>query len=207
MDVPEAAQFTGARVYGSANTCRLLSALSVPGEQLHEIRSGDELDLGRINIHVLQAEHIKLPAFKPGELPARLQPPLRAQDYRMDSCFSFLVSVDDCRLLVAAGVRADQAEAADILLVNPIHNPATLQALLQRVQPKVVVPNHWDDLWRPLSKPVRPMLKPPTWSFPPIGRIDLAKFEQAVTQIDPRIGVLIPEMFTPYPLDGIIGDR
>lgn len=200
MDVPEAARFTGARVHGSANSCRLLDILGVPGEQVHPIRRGDELALGLFKVKVLPAEHLRLPGFNPGRLPDHLQAPLRARDYRMDDCFSFLVMVDELRILVAAGKWTEQAEAADILLVNPILRLAELRALLGRVQPRVVVPIHWDDFFHPLSNPVKLLLKPPSWSIPPLGRSDLKEFERAVAQVDPAVQVLIPEMFSLYKL-------
>jgi hypothetical protein len=75
-----------------------------------------------------------------------------------------------------------------------------LESLLRHMHPKIIIPNHWDDIWSPLSTPIRPMIRPPTWSFPPIKRIDLAQFKQTVEQIDPAIQVFIPEMFVSYDL-------
>jgi len=204
MDVPEVANSTGASVYGSANTCQLLRLLGVPGERVHEIRSGDSLNLGPFKVKVLPSEHMKVPWFSPGPITQDLRPPLRARDYRMDSCFSFLISVGNRVLLTDPGERPDPVATADILLVSPYHDNAYLRSLLPRVNPKVVIPNHWDDLWRPLSKPVRPMMGPPSWSFPPVQRVNLSHFKQAVEQLDTTVRVLIPEMFTVYELADIM---
>jgi L-ascorbate metabolism protein UlaG (beta-lactamase superfamily) len=205
MDVPEVANFTGAVVFGSYNTCQLLRILGVPSQQVQEIQSGNKLTLGPFGASVFLSEHKPAPGFLPGRISSNLRPPLRARDYRMDCCFSFLISTRNCILLTDPGERSDQAESADVLLVSPHHDFAYLQPLLQRAHPKVVIPNHWDDIWRPLPKPVRPMTKPPTLSFPPIKRISLLQFKQAIEQIDPTIQVFIPEMLTPYNLYDIIG--
>jgi L-ascorbate metabolism protein UlaG (beta-lactamase superfamily) len=205
MDVPEVAEFTGAIAFGSFNTCQLLRVLAVPDDQVREVRSGDKLTLGPFEARAFLSQHKKAPGFLPGRISSNLRPPLRARDYRMDCCFSFMISVGDCTLLTDPGEHPDQVESADVLLVSPHHDLAYLQPLLKRIHPKVVIPNHWDDIWRPLSKPVRPMIKPPTRSFPPIKRTSLLQFKQTVEQIDPAIRVFIPEMFTLYSLYDIMG--
>ncbi len=206
MDVPEVANSTGARVYGSANTCQLLRLLGVPGEQVQEIRSGDRLDLSPFEVKVFASEHMKVPWFSPGPIAHNLRPPLRARDYRMDCGFSFLISVGDRVLLTDPGERPDRVERADLLLVSPFHNLVYLRSLLPRVHPRVVIPNHWDDLWRPLSKPLRPMIRPPVWSLPPIQRVNLPNFKRTIEQVDPTFRVLIPEIFTFYKLSDILDD-
>jgi hypothetical protein len=38
------------------------------------------------------------------------------------------------------------------------------------------------------------------WSFPPIKRIDLAAFRKSIAAQDPRIKMLLPQIFQPYDL-------
>jgi L-ascorbate metabolism protein UlaG (beta-lactamase superfamily) len=204
MDVPEVANYTGAVVFGSHNTCKLLGILGVPYEQVREIRDGDKLTFGPFEARVFQSEHKKAPGFLPGKISPNLRPPLRARDYRMDYCFSFLISAKGRTLLTDPGEHPKQVETADILLISPHYDFAYLQSLLHQARPKVVIPNHWDDIWRSLSKPIRPMIKPPTWSFPLLKRIDLLQFKRTIQQIDPNIQVLVPEMFAAYSLYDVL---
>jgi L-ascorbate metabolism protein UlaG (beta-lactamase superfamily) len=202
MDVPEVIQQTNAMAFGSPNACRLLALLGVPEERIHEIKVGDRLPLGAFQVEVLPAEHglaMGRP-FATGSLAQDLRPPLRMRDYRMDKCFSFLIQVGRHRL-VEASERPEQAVPADVLFVVPNRERAYYEVLLEVVQPRVVIPIHWDDFFRPLSKPIRPMFKPPTWSFPPLQRMDLTGFRQEIKQIAPATDVFLPEIFCMYDLN------
>lgn len=60
MDVPALAKQTGAFVYGSPNTCHLLSACGVPIKQIHQVKAGDKLQLGKISVQVFLAKHLNI---------------------------------------------------------------------------------------------------------------------------------------------------
>jgi L-ascorbate metabolism protein UlaG (beta-lactamase superfamily) len=202
MDVPEVVHNTNAMALGSSHTCRLLAASGVETAQIQEIGAGDKLTLGEFQVEVLPAKHMTilgLPMLS-GPLPTRLQPPLRAGDYRMDRCFSFLIYVAGQRLLDWCSVHPEPAVPAEVLFARPYQTHPFFEALLRDVQPRLVIPTHWDDFFRPLSKPVRPMFKPPRWSWPPLQRVNLARFKQMVEQIAPKTQVLIPERFQIYDL-------
>jgi L-ascorbate metabolism protein UlaG (beta-lactamase superfamily) len=200
MDVPDVIQQTQAKAFGSPNACQLLTILGVPEGRCHEIKVGDRFPLGHFQIEVLPAEHLKVPGFSAGPLPRRLRPPLRIRDYRMDTCFSFLIEVGGLSFLDWGSVCSEPAFPADVLWVNPGADAAYYEALLAVVQPRIILPIHWDDLFRPLSKPVRPYWKPPRLAFPPLERENLTKFRQLIKQIDPQAHVFIPEIFHLYDL-------
>ena len=201
MDVPEVVRHTGATAFGSPNACQLLVALGVPEEQIHKIEGGDKLLLGEFEVEVLPAEHRKTPIdrFINGPLPANLLPPLRLRDYRMDHCFSFLVHISEYRLLCG-----EQPVPADVLFAVPLNTLPYYESLLRHVQPQAIIPIHWDDPFRPLSKPVRPMFKLPAWAIPPLQRMDPSEFKQEIEEIAPETTVLIPEMFRTYTLSHLM---
>lgn len=198
MDVPVVVHHTGAMALGSANTCRLLAAQGVPPAHVREIGVGDRLTLGRFQVQVLPARHVTFPGWRlfSGPLPSNLRPPRRARDYRMDGCFSFLINVDGRRLLHCPG----PAVAAEVLTVKPLEARADYASLLRGVRPRVVIPVHWDDFGRPLSRPVRPMVAPSGQLAPLLKRIDLLQFKHTIEQLAPATRVLIPEMFHTYDL-------
>ncbi len=202
MDVPAVIDKTGAITYGSLNTCQLLSILGVTEEHLHEIKAGDQLTLGRFQVEVIPAEHgLALGRhFATGSLASNLQPPLRIRDYRMDDCFSFFIEVEGLRFLDWSSERVDAAPLADVLFVKPLREQAYYEALLKLVRPRVIFPIHWDNFMRPLSQPLRPMLKPPRLAFPPFERANLTAFGQMIQRIAPQIRVLLPEIFQLYEL-------
>lgn len=200
MDVPAIIEQTGATTYGSPNTCQLLSLLGVPEEDIREIKVGDQLTLGKFRVQVFSADHVLVLGrpFATGSLAPNLQPPLRLRDYRMDACFSFLIEVDGLRFLDWSSERIDAAPLADVLFVKPLREQAYYEALLRLVQPRVIIPIHWDDFMRHLSQPLRPMLKPPRLAFPFFERVNLEQFSQMIKRINPEIKVFLPQIFHLY---------
>lgn len=210
MDVPHVALNTGATVAGSRNTCQLLEVLGVPPGQIREISAGERLSLGAFHVEVLPAQHGRTPVdrYINGPLRSGLKPPLRAFDYRMDACFSFLVHVGGYRLLIGPGENPVESLPADMLFVGVFKTmpdpPAYYATLLRRVTPAVVIPYHWDDLFSPLSRPLRPMFQLPEWAFPPLRRVDLAAFSRMIAHMAPGTRVLVPEIFRVYEVDELV---
>jgi L-ascorbate metabolism protein UlaG (beta-lactamase superfamily) len=204
MDVPDVAHRTGALVLGSPNTCQLLAACGLPSEQIRKIAVGEDLALGSFSVEVLAAEHARLPGLAPGPLPADLRPPLRLRDYRMDVYFSFAIHAGGWRWLDWCGVRPGPATPAEVLFVPAEEGPAHYEMLLGAVRPRIVVPVHWDDFTRPLTRPIRPFFNMPRWAWPPLQRIDLAHFRDMIERLAPEARVLVPEIFRVYDLHALV---
>lgn len=202
MDVPEVVKNTGATALGSPNTCRLLAALGVPSGRILPIKAGDRLDLGAFKVWVMPAEHTRLfgRPIMAGALPADLTPPLRLKDYRADEYFSFQIHVAGWRLLDWCSTWAEAAPPADVLFAGVVERRPYYATLLREVQPRIVIPAHWDDLFRSLSKSLRPFRMLPRLAFPPLRRMSPARFARMIGQIDPHVQVLVPEIFRPYNL-------
>lgn len=205
MDVPDLVRGTRAVAFGSPNTCDLLAECGVPRERIQEINVGDDFGLGEYQVRTLLAEHIALPLFSYGPLGCDLTPPLRARDYRMDGYYSFLISVDGQRMLTDPGKCPEHAVAADVLVIYPGMPRSFYELLLPRVRPRIVVPYHWDDFFRPLSLPLCTFWRPPRWSFPQLGRVNLAEFAETIERIAPGTTVVVPELFRSYDLAKLLG--
>lgn len=196
MDVPDVARNTGATVLGSFNTCQLLAILGVPANRIRQIRVGDEITLGDCRVTVLPAEHETLlgrPLIA-GPVAANLRPPLRARDYRMDVCFSFLIEVAGHRLLYGPGENPHPSLPVTVQFVGPFAPRHYYKTVLRRVRPKLLVPVHWDDFFRPLSRPLRPLFIP----FRPAAP---TQFQKWIQTLSPETEVIYPEIFRTYPID------
>jgi L-ascorbate metabolism protein UlaG (beta-lactamase superfamily) len=205
MDVPQIAINTGACVYGSANTCQLLKILGAREEKTRLIRVGEKFFLGNIEINVLAARHPYLLFFSPGALGSVHKQYLRLRDYRMDDCYSFFIKFKALKVLVWSSISTQGAIPADVLLLRAVAKQDWYREMLEKVQPKLVIPTHWDDMFRGVEKPIRPFWAPPELNFPPLHRIDLDRFQRDIHQIDPQCKVLIPNIFEPYDLVSEIG--
>lgn len=210
MDVPAVAAQTGATVYGSENTCRLLALCGVPDEQIVRVMPGDILALGPWSVRVLQGEHPSVPGFGPGRLREGLHPPLRLRDYVMDACYSYAIETEQARVLCWAGGPSVMAPAPmDLLFARTDLNAAGLAQLLQVTRPRLVVPIHWDNLFRPLTKdpshPARPFWEPPRRAWPPLRRAAPQAFCRAVESLWPDATALVPEPLREYNLAAFTG--
>lgn len=202
MDVPEIVRLTGGIVYASPQACDLLAIQDVPDFQLEDIHAGDWVVLGDFEVEVYLSRHRTIfghiPYQKP--LPPRLRPPLRARDYCFDYLYTFLISAEEARVLITSGIDAEPSVEADVLLVGADASRDQLAVILEGVKPRLVMPNHWDDMFRPLSRPLLPMHKPPKGLIPSLKRIDLAAFERHVRELAPNAQVIIPRLFESYDL-------
>ena len=129
-----------------------------------------------------------------------MRPPLRARDYRMDWQFSFRILIDALHILVASGIDAEPHVEVDVLLVGADAKRDQLAEILGGTLPFLVLPNHWDDMFRPLSQPTRPMIVPPPTILPTLKRIDLNAWVRMVHALAPAAEVLIPNLFEQIPL-------
>jgi L-ascorbate metabolism protein UlaG (beta-lactamase superfamily) len=202
LDVAPIAEFTGAVVVGSANTCQIVAAQGVRPARIQQVDVGDRLALGPFQVEVLPGRHGPTPIswLINGRLPRDLRPPLRLRDYRMDCCFSFRIKVEGLRLLDCPG----PATPAEVLAVGT-DTPATiLQRLLRHVRPRVVIPVHWDNLFQPLERGLRPMLAPPAVRLPRFRWMDPHLFARDVARLAPDTRVLVPTVLECYDLQWLV---
>lgn len=202
MDAPEIARRTGAIIHGSRNTCALARALGVPAAQIKLIRSGDEFTLGDIAVRAIPAAHPWIPGYTSGKLADDVQEPLRLRDYRMDDCLSFLITYKETRILVWSSTRTAGALPADTLICRAVSGTRWYENMLRAVNPRLVIPSHWDDMFAPLSEPPRPFFSPPKLALPPLRRIDLGEFARKARLAKADCEALVPDRFRQYTLYG-----
>lgn len=188
LDVSEVMRQTDAVVFGSANTCHLLAIVGAPVPKTTEITVGERLVLGSFEVEVIRGQHSPIPLAKLFNGPFRLglEPPLHAWDYRMDLCLGYRIMVNGIRLLICAG----DPHAADLWFAVAQEPQRYYRDMLQGIHPRVIVPIHWDNFTRPLSKPLRRFTRP--------GRLSLQNLEVLAHQILPGCRVIIPEVSKEY---------
>jgi len=192
-DAPTIAARDGAAVYASGNGVQLLAGLGVPEAQLHQLTPGAQFTCGPFTITAYKAPHRRFVGRVPfvGNPPPTIQAPLRAGDYRFDWLCSPLIEVDGQRILVSGGVDGEPRVQADVWLVGADGAPKWYAEMLPIVQPRVVMPTHWDDMFRPLLSSMRPLPD----RMRPWRCIDLDAFQAAVARCAPKVRVVVPEPF------------
>jgi L-ascorbate metabolism protein UlaG (beta-lactamase superfamily) len=212
LDTAEAARETGAVVHGSPNTCRILCAEGLASNQIIEIRPGTVLEMGEVKISALaQRPHPFVFGF--GMRPLKEEPsaPLRAREYAMDFGLSFLAEAGGIRLLTDDCLHPEEAGQVDILFINPHHKSKKqerhIRLMMEIYRPRVVIPIHWDDMWSPLSAPLRGQLAPTGRVFPPLARFNPLDFKRLVESQPVNPAVFIPERLREYTLGEVLNRK
>jgi L-ascorbate metabolism protein UlaG (beta-lactamase superfamily) len=194
MDVPYLAARDRAAVYGSENAIRILAAYPIDPAQCHRLDNGVALSLGPFSVHVLEGRHGRIFGLTPyyGTIKENLRPPLAISEFRMDRMFSFLVQTESSRILFWNKPDAEGAMEADVLILLPQVLDARLDRLLDIVNPKHILPIHWENFFRPPEQSAQEFLMPGGWPF---RKQSLRLFAQAVRRTHPRISVEILSIF------------
>jgi L-ascorbate metabolism protein UlaG (beta-lactamase superfamily) len=202
MDAPLLATHFGAHVYGAEDTLNYCRGLDVPNGQLHLLAGDDETHaLGPFAIGARRSVHSPFALGRvpfPGHIRRPFQLPAPASAWRVGQVLIPHVtahlgpghSAHGQRLTIAHVGSAALVDAelrglqADVVLACTIGRHATpnfTHRLLDALQPRLVVPCHWDQFWRPIDAPVRQ-----------IPSNDLAGFLQEVAAhpTAPRVRVL-----------------
>jgi L-ascorbate metabolism protein UlaG (beta-lactamase superfamily) len=168
LDAPVVAQRTGALLVGSSSTAVIGAGYSLQADRFVPAPVAQPLRLGGFTVTAMQSAHSHPDRF-PGTIDEPLTLPARASRYRTGDCYSFHIGHDDGSALVhasanfrpgaLAGLRADVV----YLGIGQLGRSSEQfryeywRQVVEPVQPKRVVPIHWDRFTRPLSRPLQPL--------------------------------------------------
>jgi L-ascorbate metabolism protein UlaG (beta-lactamase superfamily) len=193
MDVPEIMRYTHSEAYGSPLAMQLIQLSGISPQRCHAVQAGIKQLVGMFQFQVFEGGHIFIPFFRRKEQSKKRTPPLRVWDYQMDACFSYRLSVAGHSLLIWHNMSGADAPPADVLFFDTEISSQELEALLQNVQPRLVVPIHWDNFFRPISLPLQPFFRPTHQIFPPFARINLKNIAGLIKEITPHSQIILPE--------------
>jgi L-ascorbate metabolism protein UlaG (beta-lactamase superfamily) len=201
LDVPTLAARSGAQVFGSANTCQILKACEVAQEQIHQVQAGAHLDLGVFQVDVYPAAHESVLGSVPyeGAVWSHIRPPLRAADYRFDKAFMYRIQMGERSWLFTGSAGPAPDARADVVLLGSTGRPAFYQAILDQTKPGAAVLIHWDNFWRPLAQPLRPI------SYAPVKAVNPHALAQQLRELAPELRVFIPEALREYSSEQFYG--
>jgi L-ascorbate metabolism protein UlaG (beta-lactamase superfamily) len=178
LDAPEVARQTHARLIGSESTRNIGLGDGLQDEEIQVIREGEVLAYGRFRIRLLPTAHSPLTLLSRfrihhvllnGEIKEPLKPPSRWFDYKEGGSYSMLIEHDGKTILVqsSAGFRKGAliGHHADVVFIG-IGTLGKLDQdfqedywheVVEAVQPRRIIPIHWDDFSLPLDQPLVPM--------------------------------------------------
>ncbi len=168
LDLPAFANETMADVYGSPSTLNVARGGNVPESHLHLLDVKEPVTIGKFKVTTLPSIHSKLHWYnndlgKTIDVP--LRQPARRRAFREGGSFDFLIEHEEGTYLIRPsynylpgeldGIQTDVLFEGITGLANS--DEETLTAFyaetIDKVQPKVVVPVHWDNFFSPLDNP------------------------------------------------------
>jgi L-ascorbate metabolism protein UlaG (beta-lactamase superfamily) len=168
LDSALVADATGARLVGGESAANVGRGYGLPEDRLVVADPGNLISLGPFDVTLIESRHSP-PDRYPGLITTRLRPPVRVSAYRCGEAWSTLVHhrPSGRRLLIQGsagfveGALAGQRAEVVYLGVGQLGVLPTSYLLdywtqtVRAVGARRVVLIHWDDFFRPLSKPLR----------------------------------------------------
>ncbi|GAB7144742.1 MBL fold metallo-hydrolase [Mycobacterium riyadhense] len=168
MDSALVADRTGARLIGGESAANVGRGYGLPEERLVVAVPGEPIPLGAYDVTLLKSHHCPPDRF-PGVISAPVVPPVRASAYRCGEAWSTLIHhrPSGRRLLIQGsagyvkgalgGCRADAVylSVGQLGLQPRSYLVEYWTEVVRAVGGRRVVLIHWDDFFRPLSKPLR----------------------------------------------------
>ncbi|SON60223.1 hypothetical protein MSIMFI_01717 [Mycobacterium simulans] len=171
MDSALVADRTGARLIGGESAANVGRGYGLPEDRIVVTASGEPITLGDYEVTLVESRHCPPDRF-PGVISAPVIPPVRASAYRCGEAWSTLIHhrPSGRRLLIQGsagyvkgaldGCRAQRAEVVYLSVGQLGLQPRSYLVeywteIVRAVGARRVVLIHWDDFFRPLSKPLR----------------------------------------------------
>jgi L-ascorbate metabolism protein UlaG (beta-lactamase superfamily) len=168
LDSALVADRTGARLVGGESAANVGRGYGLPEDRVVVAVPGEPIRLGAYDVTLIESHHCPPDRF-PGVIGTPLTPPVKASAYRCGEAWSTLVHhrPSDRRLLIqgsagfVAGALAGQNTEVVYLSVGQLGLRPRSYLLdywaetVRAVGARRAIPIHWDDFFRPLSKPLR----------------------------------------------------
>lgn len=168
LDSVEVVQRTGAALVGGDSTAQLGRGAQLPAERIVTVAPGDTRTFGAFTLTFIESEHSH-PDRIQGVIDHAIAQPARARAYKCGETWSILLehekSGQSALVHSSAGFRAGMLDGrrADVvyLAVGQLgHQPPDFieqywAETVTAVGARAVILTHWDDFFRPLTKPLR----------------------------------------------------
>lgn len=195
LDAPVFAQRTGALLLGSESTMNLGRGVNLPESALRTVGEGETIPFGKFELTFVGSRHS--PGDRvPGHIYAPLVPPERYKAWKTGVTYSVFIHHEHRTILLhgSAGFLpgALRGRRADVVYLGIGGLGKQKKAFVDQYWDEVVgetrarrvILVHWDDFFRTLDHPLRPM---------PYGADDVpAGIEQVLRKAGDQVEVLLP---------------
>ena len=167
MDSAAVANRTGAVLVGGESAATVGRGAGLGDNRIHVVTPGERMSYGDFTVTFLESQHCP-PDRYPGRITEPVVPPVRAAAYKCGDAWSILVEHATGRTALIQGSagylsgaldgrRADVAYlgVGQLGVLDEGYIRSYWAQTVQAVGARRVVLTHWDDFFRPLSRPLR----------------------------------------------------
>ncbi len=188
-DVPAIAQASGATVVLPATIRELFITRGIPRQRVIGISGGETLRFDTMTVDVVRSPHVTFDI--PLLLKTLTRPELWAQfssllpfvlDYPIGGCFAYRFDLGTLKILdfgslgPLSGIDYPTCDLAMVPVQGRSDITALAAEMVEKLQPRYVLPHHWDDFYPPIS-----------------SEVDITPFVEAVRTRLPRCTLLCPQ--------------
>lgn len=163
MDAPYVVTKYGGKLYGSSSVKNVGLGHGVNAQNIHELKSGEEVSIGEFKIKAVETKHgphVLGHILMDGDITKPLLPGSSGWDYKVGTTFSYLIRYKDKKILFQAVSRIYDPdifmnETPDVLLLtiaNRISTEELVEKRLNRLKPKMVIPLHHDNFFFKMNR-------------------------------------------------------
>lgn len=162
LDAPALCRRTGARLLGGPAVRQVGLAAGLPEEQLVVTEGLEDLAAGPFTVRGLPSRHGKVygRVTLPGDITAPPPWPPRLWHLRHGLVLNWWLEVGGLRVVhvdsadfVEAHLEGLRADVVCLCAIGRHHRPRYLEAVVERLRPRWIVPCHWDTMITPLRAP------------------------------------------------------
>ena len=174
LDAPYFALKCGGDIYGSSSALNVARGGNVPEERLHDFRDSMEYQVGNFHVTVLNSIHSKTHWYN-NDLGQTIDEPLaqpaKKKRFKEGGSFDFLVYHNDKKYLIRPSYNYLEGQLdgikADVLFLGisgmskdtDENRKKFFAETIDKVEPDLVIPVHWDNFLAPLYGDVKGMPK------------------------------------------------
>lgn len=153
----------GSRIIGGRSSSLIASALGVPDDAIVEVEGDESIACGSASVRPIPSRHAPvLGNWIPFNslVTKKPTPPLYVWDFKRGEVFDWQIQISGKRI-VHIGSADFIEEEIEKISINPVdvvclcaanwrhRNEAYIRMVIDRLQPKFVIPCHWDNIFEP----------------------------------------------------------
>ena len=176
LDCAYVVRKTNAKLHGSASTLNIGRGGELGEDQMALFKPGKEVVVGKFTVTVREAKHtppikgVNDDLGKPIEKP--LPQPAFAGEYKEGGSFDFLIRHGKTTIFVANGGNFTEGAHADVRadtlflctgglgIQTDAYRKSYYDETVKHLRPKLVIPTHWDNFFKPLNETLEGYAKP-----------------------------------------------